>query len=207
MREASHAKPRVLEPVEIGTLPFDVSQAFHREHRARDRLSAATAGKQNCQIALHPDCTQMPVRPRGTTVELGCMPQRAFDQRCPGPQRLGLCDGEPGNVVGVRAIGDIVLPLGRLGYGRQDLQRDLAIGESRQVDLPPSAACQQVAFLHQRVGMHVGNLQRLVECRGAGGYLRRWRAGDAVHRSLDDGREDAEEDDRSDAGERREPSE
>src|SRR3546814_5663966 len=59
----------------------------------------------------------------GRAGELFGVPERTFEQRVPRPHRLELRDHQRGDIVGVAAIGVVILPLGRFGRAGEDLQR------------------------------------------------------------------------------------
>ena len=121
------------------------------------------------------DQPQPPVGPVRKAFQLLRMPQRAFEQRAPGPRRLQIDLDEAGDVVAVAAVGVVILALRRLGHRREHLQRVMALEQPRQIDMAAIGALEQTALPEQGVGMHVGDVERRMQLARGRRHLERHR--------------------------------
>ena len=121
------------------------------------------------------------------------MIKRPLGQRKPGTDRLELGNHQRGNVVGLARIAIIVLPARGLGDAREKLQRDIARLQPGQVLMAPVGSLQHIASPHQRIGMEIDDLQRLVQRLGLGADRDAGLAIDLVHAGFEIARRHAEE--------------
>ena len=105
--------------------------------------------------------------------------ERPLEQAAPRPRRPAGGQGQQQDVVAPVVVAVRVELPRRLGGGGQDLERDVALDQSRDVDLALRSATQEVAAPEQRVGMEVHDLERRVQLPGArrGGVRRGDRRG------------------------------
>jgi len=81
--------------------------------------------------------------------------QGALGQAVPGARRPALRNRQPENVVGLVIVAFNVQSARTLGRQGEDLQRNVAVGETRDVNLSVGAAFEQVAAPEQRVGVQI----------------------------------------------------
>ena len=192
VREARHAEPRVVEPIEIFCLAFEVMQPLDCQHRA-DRFHARTGtlGEQSVEPGCGPNLLQPALRGGGGAVELLAVPQRPLEQRAPRPHRLQLADRQKGDVVGgLGAVAVIVEAVRRLGHRREELQRDISVIETRQVDVAARGTVQRISLPQQGVGMEIDDGQRGMEDFRFLANLNQRLAVDLILTALDPARQD-----------------
>ena len=178
--QPGHPEPGGVEFAEVFGFAFEVVEPFDREQRT-DRAVRLVRGQQPVKAGLVADLEQLAARRFHCAIKLLPVPQRAFEQRGPGPARLQLGDRQQGDVIAVAAVRIVVLALGRLGGGREHLQRDIAFLQPGQVFVAAIRQPGHIAAPQQGVGMQVDHQQALVQCLGLGADRDQVLAVDPVH--------------------------
>ena len=186
MGEPRHAEARGVKLVEIGDVAFEPVQSFDAEHSADGHCLALPRRDQRVELGPVGDREELAVRRCDRAVQLFGVPQRAFEQRVPRPHRLQLRDHQPGDIVGIAAIGVVILALGRLGRAREDLQRDVSVFEPGQIHMAALCTIEKVAAPEQAVAVQIDDGEGLVERLGALADLGKRFAVDLVHAALED---------------------
>jgi hypothetical protein len=163
VRQAGHPKAGGIEHIEIVDVALEIVQPLDRQHTADHDHAALAIGEQAIDVGSGRDQAQPPAGRIGKAAQLLGMPQRALQQREPGPRRLQIDDRKVGDGVGVGRIGIVVLSLRRFGERREHLQRVTPLDQARQVDMAMIGARQQITLPRQAVGMHVGDVERRLQ--------------------------------------------
>ena len=121
------------------------------------------------------------------------MIERALKDRVPGPHRPALNDRERGNVVAVGGIAVIILAGRGLGHTREDLERDTAGPQARQIGMTAIIPARRVAHPQKHVGVQIGDPQRCMKGFGLLADRIGLVRGDAVHPGINPGRQDHED--------------
>ena len=167
MRQADHAEAGVVEHVEVLGLALQVLRAFDRKQGADLAVAAGAAEKQRPQVGGRADDHQPAFGGGLGALQLFGVPERAFEQRGPGGDRLQLADGERGDVVGIAAVAFVILALGGLGHAGEHLQRDIALLQPGKIDMAVIDAVGEVALPQQGVAVQIDDGQPLVQRRSA----------------------------------------
>ena len=138
------------------------------------------------------------IGPRGHRLGPAGEVERARQEPSPGRRRPALRQGQEDDVVAPVVVALDVEVARRLGRDRQDLERDVAVDQPRDVDLATIRARQQVAAPQQRVGVQVGDPQSAVELAGAVRDVRRRRVRGRAQAGLGAGHQPPADDARPD---------
>ena len=115
------------------------------------------------EVGACPDDPERAIGASGQAVGTRREVERARQQPAPGRGRPAEGDGEQDDVVGPVVVALDVEVAGRLRGRGEDLERDVPLAQARDVHLATVAALQQVAAPQQRIGVEIGDPQRLVQ--------------------------------------------